>query len=538
MEIENVLQNYVAGEKELLNSADSGLFLINREMEIIWVNKLMESWFGKDFELVGKKCYISLARRDTVCENCPAQKALQDKKPHINDLRARFTINGKKKYYKLTATPILNKQGSVEKILQSLIDITEKRKKDIKNKRLSIETRRLTKEIIKLSGSYKKLTCRRYAKLRLANEELRTIYKLENRLISSFDVKEVLSSIVNLVPKLLRVSGCIVRIVDETTAKLKLEAAYGVSSAFEEEAQLVPIGEGISGTVVKSREPLAISDILKGEGVRYYKEYSREGMRSLLAAPIIFKNNVLGVIIAFSKKVKRFTASEINLISTFAAHAAIALNNAIQYNKVHFNYYNTIITLVKTIEARDPYTCGHSERVTNYAIKIAKTLSLSRNDMELLLYAGKLHDIGKIAIPDFILKKTTALTPTEKAEIEAHPVKGIEMLTNLKFLRKSFPLIRHHHERYDGRGYPDKLKNAEIPFLARILSLADAFDAMTSERPYRRGLEIGEAIEEIKDNSAAQFDPQLAKLFVSILHDYPDIKIINGTPNLHISLSS
>ena len=146
-----------------------------------------------------------------------------------------------------------------------------------------------------------------------------------------------------------------------------------------------------------------------------------------------------------------------------------------------------ILALIRAVEARDAYTRGHSERVTAYAAKIAKRLKLDADSRELLLYAGKLHDIGKIAIPDLILNKKSALNADERAAIEAHPAKGVEMINSLKFLKRCFPLIRHHHERYDGNGYPDRLRGDQIPFLARILSVADAFDAMTSERPTRPG---------------------------------------------------
>jgi HD-GYP domain-containing protein (c-di-GMP phosphodiesterase class II) len=372
----------------------------------------------------------------------------------------------------------------------------------------------------------------------MVNAKLKTIYKLGSGLISTLDVNEVLHSIANIVPKFLNVSGCIVRIVDERKGKLKLEAASGISNDFREEIRLLSIGEGISGTAVLTGSPISILDLSKDERVKYSRECATEGVRSVLAVPIIFKKKKLGVIVAFSKRVKHFNRSEINLLCTFAAHAAIALNNALLYNKIHLTYYNTITTLVKTMEARDAYTCGHSERVTSYSMQIAKEINLSKDDIERLLYAGKLHDIGKIAIPDSILKKTTALTATERAEIEAHPIKGIEMIASLKFLGRCFPLIRFHHERFDGNGYPDKLKGKRIPFLARIISVADAFDAMTSERPYRRGLSIDEAIEEIKRNSETQFDPELAKLFISLLPEQPIRRMANETslqPPIHLA---
>ena len=538
MERNAILKERALEKDEILNGVDSGLSLINRRMEIIWLNRVMESWFGSSERLLGKKCYICFERKDTICEGCPVKKAFQDKNSHKSDIRIGFAANGEKRYYALTATPILDSQGNVEKVLESVIDITEKRKRDIRNRRRSAEMRKLTKEAVGLNKAFKKLADKRSVKLRLANEELKNIYELGNRLITSLDTNTVMDSIVNIVPKLLKVSGCIVRIIDETKTRLRLEAAHGVSSEFQEEARIMPLGEGISGRVVKTGSPITIPDILKDERVKYYRECSREGMRSLLATPIIFKGKILGVIIAFSKKIKHFDKSEMNLLATFAVHAAIALNNAILYNKVNLNYYNTMIALVRAMEARDPYTCGHSERVTLYVIKIAKKLNLTKDDMQLLQYAAKLHDIGKIAIPDFILKKPAALTPTERAEIEIHPIKGIEMIINLKFLEKCFPLIRHHHERYDGTGYPDKLKGKRIPFLARILSIADSFDAMTSERPYRKSLAIEKAIEEIKRNSRTQFDPRLAKSFLAILQEQPGFKTAKRIPGRPLDLAS
>jgi HD-GYP domain-containing protein (c-di-GMP phosphodiesterase class II) len=128
------------------------------------------------------------------------------------------------------------------------------------------------------------------------------------------------------------------------------------------------------------------------------------------------------------------------------------------------------------------------------------------------------HDIGKISIPDYILNKPGRLTPDERAVIELHPVKGAEVLEPLEFLKPAIPIVRHHHERYDGTGYPDGLEKERIPLMSRILACADAFDAMTSQRPYRRRrLTIREALEEIKNNSGSQFDPKISHLFIRVI---------------------
>ncbi len=181
------------------------------------------------------------------------------------------------------------------------------------------------------------------------------------------------------------------------------------------------------------------------------------------------------------------------------------------------NYFDTIQALALAIEARDPYTRGHSERITNYALDIAEELRLSKDELKTIQYAGRLHDIGKIAIRDAILSKPDRLTVAEWAEVKLHPLKGAEMLLPLDFLENAIPSVRHHHERFDGRGYPDRLIKGRIPLLARILALADAFDAMTSNRPYRDAFSTEKAIEELRTNSGSQFDPELTKAFLRIL---------------------
>lgn len=181
-------------------------------------------------------------------------------------------------------------------------------------------------------------------------------------------------------------------------------------------------------------------------------------------------------------------------------------------------YINTIKSLVSTVEAGDSYTRGHSERVTKFSLDIANALDLSTEERNLLAYCGRLHDIGKIAVADSILKKPGPLTVAERAEIQLHPVKAVEMLSNLKFLEKGLPAIRHHHERYDGRGYPDGLKGEDIPILARIIACADSFDAMTSDRAYRPKLDLADATTELKVNKKKQFDPKIAGVFIDILN--------------------
>ena len=174
-----------------------------------------------------------------------------------------------------------------------------------------------------------------------------------------------------------------------------------------------------------------------------------------------------------------------------------------------------IITLAATIEAKDRYTHGHSERVATLSLKIAVDMELPEQQLKRLERACKLHDVGKLAISDRILNKPGKLSKEEWAEIRLHPVRGTELLSSLGFLKEIYPVVRNHHERHDGKGYPDRLKGEEIPLEARIVALADTFDAMTSERPYRRALTAEETAVEIERNLGSQFNPEIGEIFLT-----------------------
>jgi response regulator RpfG family c-di-GMP phosphodiesterase len=184
---------------------------------------------------------------------------------------------------------------------------------------------------------------------------------------------------------------------------------------------------------------------------------------------------------------------------------------------VRESYLGLLRMMIKLLEARDSYIKDHSTRVAEYAVKIAQLLNLSEDTIEVINYAGILHDIGKIGVSDVILLKPTKLTIQEWGEIKMHPTIGSMIVGDLRLFRAEEPLIRHHHEWYDGTGYPDSLKKEDIPLGARIISVADAYDAMTSPRPYRAVMDNNTAKNIIKEYSNKQFDPKLAEVFLSIV---------------------
>ena len=195
--------------------------------------------------------------------------------------------------------------------------------------------------------------------------------------------------------------------------------------------------------------------------------------------------------------------------------------------KLEQAYLDSVETLRYTVEAKDPYTRGHSDRVSEFSVLIGKKLGLPEEQLKILRIGGLFHDIGKIGIPDNILQKESKLTDDEYSEIKNHPSIGVHILGSAEIFKDIIPIVKHHHERYDGRGYPSGLKGEEIPYIARIAAVADTFDAMTSKRSYRDALDLQVVKDEIKRCEGTQFDPEIAEVFLEILNnEYESIKEI------------
>lgn len=197
------------------------------------------------------------------------------------------------------------------------------------------------------------------------------------------------------------------------------------------------------------------------------------------------------------------------------------------YDKLEKAYLESIQTLRYTVEAKDTYTRGHSDRVSEFAVLLGKKVGLSNQDLKTLQIGGLFHDIGKIGVPDTILQKESKLTDDEYSEIKNHPSIGAHILSTATLFKDLIPIVKHHHERYDGKGYPSQLVGEDIPYLARITAIADSFDAMTSRRTYRDSLPLDVVVSEFKRCRGTQFDPNLDDAFLDIIENhYDDIKEI------------
>jgi putative nucleotidyltransferase with HDIG domain len=255
-----------------------------------------------------------------------------------------------------------------------------------------------------------------------------------------------------------------------------------------------------------------------------------EMLNSTGCVPAYYQNKLLAVLLLGEKYDRsKFLQEELDFFSALASDAAMAIRNAQLFEDLRKEadrnrkqYMRTVVVLGSTIEAKDKYTHGHTERVTQYSLAIARKmaadhlLEVSETFFERLYIGALLHDIGKIGIPETILNKNGKLTEEEYAVIKGHPAKGAEIIRPLELHEDCVNGVRHHHERYDGTGYPDGLKGEAIPLVSAIIATADAYDAMTTDRPYRRALTRDTAINIIQSNSGTQFHPKVTDVFVDL----------------------
>ncbi|WP_028574202.1 HD domain-containing phosphohydrolase [Desulfonatronovibrio hydrogenovorans] len=250
---------------------------------------------------------------------------------------------------------------------------------------------------------------------------------------------------------------------------------------------------------------------------------------SMLVVPLFSRMKKVGVIVLIRRDTQLFTNDDLQLLSVFAAHVATAIQNAKMYTRMRDQNIDIIRSYAKAVEAKDYYTKGHSERVAVYAIKLGSYLKLDTKELEALYTSGVLHDIGKIGIPDHILNKPSRLDEEEFEVMKSHPSIARDILSQVWSLKHTLPVVYHHHERIDGKGYPDGIMNGQIPFLAKVISVVDAFEAMTSDRAYRRALDWEKARDILLQGSGTQWESDLVDRWVKLVSEIGFDNIQNDT---------
>lgn len=360
-----------------------------------------------------------------------------------------------------------------------------------------------------------------FENIRLVKEKEKSLNQISelmeiSRILNlSLEPKVVRKKAVEAATRLLDCETASLLLLDEKTDELYFEVALGEKGNKVKEIRL-KIGEGIAGWVAKNKKSVLINDV-KGDDRHSSKadEKSTFLTRNMVCSPLVVKEKVIGVLQAINKQGGReFSEDDLDLLKSLSHQVSIAVDNARLHDELKETFYETTEALADAIEKRDPYTGNHTIRVMKYSMILADYFNISGDERESLRLASALHDVGKIGVEDSILKKDSQLNIDEFEKMKNHPMVGEEILGHIKKLENALPAMKYHHERVDGKGYPEGLSGDEIPLLAKIIAVSDTFDAITTDRPYRRALSDEEAIEELKSNAGTQFDEEVVKAFI------------------------
>jgi putative nucleotidyltransferase with HDIG domain len=254
------------------------------------------------------------------------------------------------------------------------------------------------------------------------------------------------------------------------------------------------------------------------------------------AAPIAFNGDLKGVVFTGPKlSGEAYSEYDLDIMMFISNSIALGMQNSHLVTQLQTTYVSTLRSLISIIEAKDPYTKGHTERVAAYSMAIANRLDFDEETLRTVLFGALLHDIGKMGVLDEIIRKPGPLTPEEWELMRAHPVVGAQIVEKMEFLTGTIDIVRHHHESWNGKGYPDGLSGTGIPLLARLVTVADSFDAMTTDRPYRKALSLDEAVSRLEEASGVQFDADMVKVFVKYVREKGrELTLVTAAETHHI----
>jgi response regulator RpfG family c-di-GMP phosphodiesterase len=346
-------------------------------------------------------------------------------------------------------------------------------------------------------------------------KETVSLYRISEAMGSTIRLDFLLNLILETAIKELEADMAWVLLLDEKNHRLIPKASLGIPPGMWESGFL-DAKDSISRWVIKNAKPQIFDkDKIPPLAGFLPGEFKRK-IRSGISHPLMAKGKVIGILtlIRTEGHLSGFTIGQIHSLSIIASKAASAIENSKLYEELRESYMETLTALANAVEARDIYTRGHTERVWYMAQLIAKEMGWEEDKLWEVKMGGILHDIGKIGVPDAILNKPEALTQEEFEIMKQHPDCGAKILEGISFLKPAIPYVLCHHERYDGKGYPNRLRGEQIPIQGRLMAVVDTFDAITSDRPYRKSKGFKPAITEIKDCSGTQFDPKVVKIFV------------------------
>jgi len=376
-------------------------------------------------------------------------------------------------------------------------------------------------EIGELARAFNRITQELQEKIEELESSRDLVKKLLSRIGTAIVSYEGIDNLLNLIMEntasaLEAQMGSLV-LVDGEKQELFVKATWSANGQATDKALRLKLEEGIPGWVMKEKRPLRGTGDPTAVGLA---PGDARGERPFLSVPLQLRDQPIGVMSVLRENAARpFTEDDEALMASIGSQIAVAIENYRLNLDVERTYVETIMALALAVEAKDPYSAGHSKRVGFYATKIGEQMGMDEELQRVLNAAGVLHDIGKIGIKDEILLKPAALTAEETRIMQQHSVIGEAILRPVHSLKKVSELVRCHHERFDGTGYPNGLQGEQIPIEARILTVADAYDSIVTDRPYRKRLSLESARAELREGAGSQFDPTIVDAFLKVLSE-------------------
>jgi hypothetical protein len=364
------------------------------------------------------------------------------------------------------------------------------------------------------------MTSRLFNKLQERREDAASLLEVSRAVNASLRVTEVLRTITETAVNITAAKSSSIRLLSRQRDELTAAASYGLSLDYLAKGPVL-LAESPLDREVLAGHPVAILDVSQDPRFRYREEARTEGLVSVFCLPLRRRGEAFGVLRVYASSRHQWSRRERRLLQAFAEQASIAIHNARLHEDLRRSYWETVNALARAIEAKDPHTLGHSERVTDYALQLGRALGLSVDELETLRFAATLHDVGKIGLTDASLSRSGHLDMTDEVVLRMHPLIGISILQPVEFLAPALDAVRYHHERWDGKGYPQGLSGEEIPRQARILAVANVYDNLRTSSPGRPGLSVQEAAGALKQAAGKELDPTLTDAFLQALGDRP-----------------
>ncbi len=472
--------------EDTFNAITDAITIHDNDFNIVHSNKAAEEILElSERDNSNGKCFEYFHGTEAPSQNCPSCECIKTREPCISEMYEPHLG----KYIEIRALPRVDKSNNVVGLIHVVRDITKRKRAE----------EQITRQFNRLQA-------------------LRTI---DVAITASLDLGHTLDVFLDQVISQLRADAVDVLLFNRYALKLEYAAGKGFRSDAVKYSRL-KLGEGVAGKIAKDRRSMTIYELQeKRSDFTRNLMTDKEGFVTYFGVPLIAKGNLLGVMEIYQRSLFEPDDDWVDFLGALAGQAAIAIDNAALFNELKDSHDNLVMAYETTIEGwaraldyRDSETEGHSRRVSELTIIVAREMKIGEKELVHMQRGALLHDIGKIGVPDNILLKTDSLTDNEWKIMKKHPEFARDLLFGIPFLRKALDIPYCHHERWDGTGYPKGIKGNEIPVAARIFSVIDHWDAMTSERPYRPAIPDKKVREEIRSLAGSCFDPEVVKTFL------------------------